>query len=296
MREYDLIIIGGGASGIICAIEAYKKGIKNILLIEKDNVLGGSLNLSYYNISKQRYITGKTYEKFLLKELEKCEIDIKLDTMVIKIEDENKILCTNPANGIEKIKGKNIILANGAKEGSRKALDMVGDRCSGILTVGMANKILNMGNIVPGKNILIYDNKTLYMIKDELKNRNINVVGIISNDSDVDTYGLTDKVYNNYEIDSIYGEGRIESVKLVKDDKEEIVKCDTLIFARPMLSDGLVAMRSNIKLNPSTTGPEVNDKFMTSMDNVYACGNGIYIHEYIEDIEDECKKLVDNLL
>ncbi|MDB8793343.1 FAD-dependent oxidoreductase [Romboutsia sp. 1001216sp1] len=296
MREYDLIIIGGGASGIICAIEAYKKGIKNILLIEKDNVLGGSLNLSYYNISKQRYITGKTYEKFLLKELEKCEIDIKLDTMVIKIEDENKILCTNPANGIEKIKGKNIILANGAKEGSRKALDMVGDRCSGILTVGMANKILNMGNIVPGKNILIYDNKTLYMIKDELKNRNINVVGIISKDSDVDTYGLTDKVYNNYEIDSIYGEGRIESVKLVKDDKEEIVKCDTLIFARPMLSDGLVAMRSNIKLNPSTTGPEVNDKFMTSMDNVYACGNGIYIHEYIEDIEDECKKLVDNLL
>lgn len=295
MREYDLIIIGGGASGIICAIEAYKKGIKNILLIEKDNVLGGSLNLSYYNISKQRYITGKTYEKFLLKELEKCEIDIKLDTMVIKIEDENKVLCTNPANGIEKIKGKNIILANGAKEGSRKALDMVGDRCSGILTVGMANKILNMGNIVPGKNILIYDNKTLYMIKDELKNRNINVVGIISKDSDVDTYGLTDKVYNNYEIDSIYGEGRIESVKLVKDDKEEIVKCDTLIFARPMLSDGLVAMRSNIKLNPSTTGPEVNDKFMTSMDNVYACGNGIYIHEYIEDIEDECKKLVDNL-
>lgn len=296
MREYDLIIIGGGASGIICAIEAYKKGIKNILLIEKDNVLGESLNLSYYNISKQRYITGKTYEKFLLKELEKCEIDIKLDTMVIKIEDENKVLCTNPANGIEKIKGKNIILANGAKEGSRKALDMVGDRCSGILTVGMANKILNMGNIVPGKNILIYDNKTLYMIKDELKNRNINVVGIISKDSDVDTYGLTDKVYNNYEIDSIYGEGRIESVKLVKDDKEEIVKCDTLIFARPMLSDGLVAMRSNIKLNPSTTGPEVNDKFMTSMDNVYACGNGIYIHEYIEDIEDECKKLVDNLL
>ena len=296
MREYDLIIIGGGASGIICAIEAYKKGIKNILLIEKDNVLGGSLNLSYYNISKQRYMIGKTYEKFLLKELEKCEIDIKLDTMVIKIEDENKVLCTNPSNGIEKIKGKNIILANGAKEGSRKALDMVGDRCSGILTVGMANKILNMGNIVPGKNILIYDNKTLYMIKDELKNRNINVVGIISKDSDVDTYGLTDKVYNNYEIDSIYGEGRIESVKLVKDDKEEIVKCDTLIFARPMLSDGLVAMRSNIKLNPSTTGPEVNDKFMTSMDNVYACGNGIYIHEYIEDIEDECKKLVDNLL
>ncbi len=32
------------------------------------------------------------------------------------------------------------------------------------------------------------------------------------------------------------------------------------MFARPMLSDGLVAMRSNIKLNPTTTGPEADEK------------------------------------
>lgn len=295
MREYDLIIVGGGAAGILCAIDAYKKGIKDILLIEKDPVLCGALNVRNYNIGKEKAITGKEYKTTLLQKLDDCKIDIQLNTMVLKVEANNEVLCTSPSNGIEKIKGKNIILSNGGKEGARKAVNMVGDRCSGILTVGMTKKIFSMDNMIPGKEILIAGDATLYMIQEEIQDENINVVGIISNDKNINTYGLTDKIYDNYSIEAIYGEGRITSVKLSKDNKEELVKCDTLIFANPMLSDGLVAMRSDITLNSTTTGPEVDENFMTSRDGIYACGNGIFIHEYIEDIENECSKLINKL-
>ncbi|CEH33917.1 Hypothetical protein RLITU_1324 [Romboutsia lituseburensis] len=81
--------------------------------------------------------------------------------MVLKIDDNNEIICTSEKNGIEKINGKNIILANGAKEGSRKAVTMVGDRCSGILTLSMAKKIFNMDKIIPGK-IYLYMGMQLY--------------------------------------------------------------------------------------------------------------------------------------
>ena len=295
MKEYNLIIVGGGAAGILCAIEANKKGIDNILLIEKDPVLGGALNLGNYNISRENAINGQEYKKTLMEYFDKCNVDLKLNTMVLKIEENNEVLCTSSECGIEKIKGKKIILANGAKEGSRKAISMVGDRCSGILTVGMAKKIFSIGNMIPGKNILIDGYETLYMIQEQLKDKNINVVGIISENNDIETYGLTDKIYKDYKIASIQGTGRINSVILEKDGKEEVVECDTLMFARPMLSDGLVSMRSNIKLNPTTTGPEVDDKFMTSRENIYACGNGIYIHKFIEDIEEECSKLIKGL-
>ena len=216
--------------------------------------------------------------------------------MVLKIEDNNEVLCTSPENGIEKIKGTNIILSNGAKEGSRKPVNMVGDRCSGILTVGMAKKIFNMPHMIPGKEILIAGNATLYMIEKELKDNNINVVGIITTDKDANTYGLTDNIYDNYSIESIYGQGRINRVKLSKGDQEIFVDCDTLIFSNPMLSDGLVAMRSDIKLNQVTTGPQVDKTFMTSRKNIYACGNGIFIHNSIEDIENECKEVIDNIV
>ncbi len=295
MDMYDLIIVGGGAAGMLCAIEARKRDIKDILLIEKDNILGGALSSSDFNISNELKITGKSYRKYLVEEFEKCEVETKLNTMVLKIEDDNQILCTSPSNGIEKIKGKNIILANGAKEGSRKALDMLGDRCSGIYTVGMAKKIFAMENMIPGRKILIDGSNTLYMIEKEIKKHNIDVVGIIAEDENINTYGLTDNILSNYKITSIEGEGRLNKVVITKDEEEKVIECDTLLFARPMLSDGLVAMRSGIDLNPETTGPKVNDNFMTSKDGIYACGNGIYIHRYIEDIENECTRLIEGI-
>ena len=295
MDMYDLIIVGGGAAGMLCAIEARKRDIKDILLIEKDNILGGALSSSDFNISNELKITGKFYRKYLVEEFEKCEVETKLNTMVLKIEDDNQVLCTSPSNGIEKIKGKNIILANGAKEGSRKALDMLGDRCSGIYTVGMAKKIFAMESMIPGRKILIDGSNTLYMIEKEIKKHNIDVVGIIAEDENINTYGLTDNILSNYKITSIEGEGRLNKVVIIKDEEEKVIECDTLLFARPMLSDGLVAMRSGIDLNPETTGPKVNDNFMTSKDGIYACGNGIYIHRYIEDIENECTRLIEGI-
>lgn len=291
MQTYDLIIVGGGAAGMLCAIEAKKLAMNKVLLIEKDNELGGALSLGNYNISNELKITGKYYKKYLIEEFEKFDIETKLNTMVLKIEEDNSVLCTSPASGVEKIKGKKIILANGAKEGSRKAVNMVGSRCSGIYTVGMAKKIFSM-DMIPGRKILIDGSDTLYMIEKELKRSNIDVVGIISNSEDIETYDLTKDIYVNYEIKNIEGKGRVESVIIGKEDEEVQIECDTVLFARPQLSDGLVAMRSGIKLNPKTTGPEVNENYMTSKENVYACGNGIYIHNYIEEIEKECSELI----
>ena len=295
MKSYELIIVGGGAAGMLCAIEAKKAGIKDILLIEKDNVLGGALSSGNYNISNELSITGKFYRKYLIEEFEKYDVEIKLNTMVLKVEENNEVLCTSSANGIEKIKGDKIILANGAKEGSRKAVAMVGSRCAGIYTIGMAKKIFAM-DMVPGRKMLIYGWNTLYMIEKELKRSNIEIVGIVSDKEDIDTYGLTKNIYYNYEISNIHGKGRVEKVTLSNDNEEIEVNCDSILFAKPQLSDGLVAMRSGIKLNPETTGPEVNDKYMTSKEDVYACGNGIYIHNYIEEIEEECSSLIEKIV
>ncbi|HBI94039.1 MAG TPA: monooxygenase [Terrisporobacter glycolicus] len=296
MEAYELIIVGGGAAGMLCAIEAKKSGIKNVLLIEKDNILGGALCLGNYNISNELKITGKFYRTYLIEEYERYNIETKLNTMVLKIEENNEVLCTSVANGIEKIKGKKIILANGAKEGSRKAVAMVGSRCAGIYTVGMAKKVFAMENMVPGRKILIDGWNTLYMIEKELKRSNVEVVGIISDKEEINTYGLTENIYYNYEISNIEGTGRVEKAILSNDEEEIEVECDSILFAKQQLSDGLVAMRSGIKLNTDTTGPEVNDEYMTSKEKVYACGNGIYIHDYIEEIERESVLLIEEII
>ncbi|MCX0373321.1 FAD-dependent oxidoreductase [Clostridium perfringens] len=292
MREYDLIIIGGGASGLLLAINGKKDGIKNILLVEKDPILGGALNSADYNISEKGNLTGIEYKESLLKEFNELNIDVKLNTMVLKIEDSNEILCTSSECGVEKIKGKNIIIANGGKEKSRNAVQIPGDRTAGVLTVGMAKKIFGIKNMVPGKNIFIVGDSTLYMIQEDLKKHNIKVSGIITDKNKNEVFDLSENLYPGYEIISIHGEGRVSSVTIKNGDEKKNIKCDTVIFAYPMISDGLVALRSGLKLNPNTTGPAVDENLETSSKNIYACGNAIYIHKSIEEIEDECKKLI----
>ncbi|EOU1491869.1 NAD(P)/FAD-dependent oxidoreductase [Clostridium perfringens] len=292
MREYDLIIIGGGASGLLSAINGKKDVIKNILLVEKDPILGGALNSADYNISEKGNLTGIEYKESLLKEFNELNIDVKLNTMVLKIEDSNEILCTSSECGVEKIKGKNIIITNGGKEKSRNAVQIPGDRTAGVLTVGMAKKIFGIKNMVPGKNIFIVGDSTLYMIQEDLKKHNIKVSGIITDKNKNEVFDLSENLYSGYEIISIHGEGRVSSVTIKNGDEKKNIKCDTVIFAYPMISDGLVALRSGLKLNPSTTGPAVDENLETSSKNIYACGNAIYIHKSIEEIEDECKKLI----
>lgn len=275
MREYDLIIIGGGASGLLSAINGKKDGIKNILLVEKDPILGGALNSADYNISEKGNLTGIEYKESLLKEFNELNIDVKLNTMVLKIEDSNEILCTSSEYGVEKIKGKNIIIANGGKEKSRNAVQIPGDRTAGVLTVGMAKKIFGIKNMVPGKNIFIVGDSTLYMIQEDLKKHNIKVSGIITDKNKNEVFDLSENLYPGYEIVSIHGEGRVSSVTIKNGDEKKNIKCDTVIFAYPMISDGLVALRSGLKLNPSTTGPAVDENLETSSKNIYACGNAI---------------------
>ncbi|WP_283695735.1 NAD(P)/FAD-dependent oxidoreductase [Clostridium perfringens] len=295
MREYDLIIIGGGASGLLLAINGKKDGIKNILLVEKDPILGGALNSADYNISEKGNLTGIEYKENLLKEFNKLNIDVKLNTMVLKIEDSNEILCTSSECGVEKIKGKKIIIANGGKEKSRNAVQIPGDRTAGVLTVGMAKKIFGIKNMVPGKNIFIVGDSTLYMIQENLKKHNIKVSGIITDKNKNEVFNLSKNLYPGYEIIAIHGEGRVSSVTIKNGDEKKNIKCDTVIFAYPMISDGLVALRSGIKLNPNTTGPAVDENLETSNKNIYACGNAIYIHKSIEEIEDESKKLISTI-
>ena len=41
--SFDVAVIGGGPAGLAAALEARKEGIDKVIIIERDNTLGGIL-------------------------------------------------------------------------------------------------------------------------------------------------------------------------------------------------------------------------------------------------------------
>lgn len=285
MKKYDLIVIGGGISGLNCALNAYERGFENILVIEKDKNIGGTLK----DVDEYKEYIGK-----LVSNIECTNIQIQLDTQVISIDDENRVIATSMENGIQKLYSENIIICNGSKEKGKNAFNLNGDRCSGIYTVNMADKILDLDGIKLGNEVVICGGIGLNKIAKKLRDKNINVSAIVCLNLNDDVFDLTNHILFNYNIKAVKGNGRIEEVILDNGDYKKL-KCDTLIIAAGVVPDGIIGMRSNISLNKENGGISVNPVFKTSREGIYAIGDCVNINCDIEKTEKNTKTLIYNL-
>ena len=49
MTKHELVIIGGGPAGLAAAMAAWEKGVRDILILERDKEAGGILNQCIHN-------------------------------------------------------------------------------------------------------------------------------------------------------------------------------------------------------------------------------------------------------
>ena len=147
------------------AVAAYEKGISDVLILERDDRLGGILNQCIHNgfglHTFQEELTGPEYaERYIEKVVEKG-ISYKLHTIVIDIAKSSetkewyRITAMNKEEGIFEIETKAVILAMGCRERARGALNIPGYRPAGIYSAGTAQRYVNIEGKMPGKEVVI---------------------------------------------------------------------------------------------------------------------------------------------
>lgn len=288
MAEYDLIVIGAGASGLLSAITALKEGIKDVLIIEKKDSLGGNLNLFINDGFGEFYlgykVTGPEFGSELIEEFISLGGTYKIDTKVLEVSEDKIVTYVNPEEGINEIKAKAIILASGCREKYTGNIIVPIHKYTGIFTTASAHRLINFEGFLPGKEVIVSgNNKWTLLLARRLIIEGANVISIITekssfNEGDTEILdGFNIPIIYESEITEVGGEDRIEWIRAnnIMNNGNYILACDSLVLSVGYYPEFDYFKSLNIKVN--NNGIEHNDNKL-SIEGIFCCGtlsNGI---------------------
>ena len=280
MELKDVVIIGGGPAGLAAAVELHKQGIRNMIILEREAMLGGILRQCIHDgFGLGRFgesLSGPEYAQAFIDEVNKREIPYETSATVLSLT-EDRVVTASTRSGLRQYQAKAVVLAMGCKERSRGALGIPGERPAGVFTAGTAQAYMNLYNRMPGKEVVILGSGDIGMImarRMTLEGAHVQAVfelmpypsGLPRNIVQcLDDYSIP--LYLSHTVTEIHGRDRLTGVTISEVDAnrrpipgtEKEYKCDTLILSVGLIPENKLLEDAGIAIDPHTNVHDLVD-------------------------------------
>jgi len=305
-KEVDLAIIGAGPAGMAAAVSAKKADMENILVLERAEYPGGLLHQCIHNGFGLHYfkedLTGPEYAERFINDLSGIDVQLCLNTMVTHLNPDRSLVAINPEWGEFKVLPRSVILAMGCREKTRFAIGIPGSRPAGIFTAGLAQKLVNVDGYMPGEEFVILGSGDIGMIMARrltLEGARVKAVvemmpqvgGLIRNEVQC-LHDFDIPLLLEHTVSEIYGDDRVEGVKIAQVDKdgnimkdtERDVPCDCLLLSVGLIPENELSVEAGIELDERIGGPVVDEYLQTSIDGIFAAGNVVQVWDLVDNV------------
>ena len=314
-EQKDAVIIGGGSAGLAAALRLHERGIRNIIILEREKQLGGILRQCIHDgFGLRRFgksISGPEYAEAFIRQVEEKEIPFLTGAVVTELTPDKQVTAVTRA-GIRHFQAKAVILAMGCRERSRGALGIPGERPAGVFTAGTAQAYMNLYNRLPGKEAVILGSGDIGMIMARrLTLEGIRVHGVFeimpytsglprNQVQCLEDYGIP--LYLSHTVTDIHGDARLTGVTISEVDEhlrpipgtEKEYSCDTLILSVGLIPENGLAEDAGIALDPRTKCAFADQYLQTEIPGVFAAGNVLHVHDLVDSVSLEAEHLAES--
>ena len=316
MIHRQAVIIGGGPAGLAAALRLKEKGVSDILVLEREQLLGGILRQCIHDgFGLTRFgesLSGPEYAQRFIDRVLDAGIECVTDCTVLDVSPDKVVTAASRKMGLMQIQADAVLLAMGCRERTRGALATPGTRPAGVYTAGVAQNYINLQNIMVGREAVILGSGDIGLIMARrLTLEGARVKGVY----EVQPYpsGLPrniEQCLNDYQIPlylshtvvDIRGRERLTSVVVAQCDErfrpipgtEEEIPCDTLILSVGLIPENELSLAAGVTLDPRTRGAFVEENCQTEVGGVFSAGNVLHVHDLVDFVSLEAEAMADS--
>jgi len=329
----DVAVLGGGPAGLAAAAAATDAGAR-VCLVEREERLGGILKQCIHDgFGLARFgetLTGPEYARREAAEARSRGVDVRLGAFVVDVRraatgvrgsgigaggaaaggDSShgagvgfSLRCVSRSGAFE-LECSSLVLATGCRERTDRQVFIHGDRPAGILTAGLAQYMVNVQGLLPGRRAVVLGSGDIGLIMARrLHLEGVEVEGVYEIKSEpsglsrnlrqcLDDFGIP--LHLSTTVTEVHGAGRVESVTVASVDQrgspvrgsERRVPCDTLVLSVGLIPENEIALALGVALDPTTKGPRVDQSGGCLEEGLFCCGNALHVNDLADYVSE----------